>query len=156
MFAANQSLPIILNSGEESLIHYRNTFESKLEWVAISAGAKERLLGTFFYAGLDLQFAFLLKNFEKHIEEITAPSYAPPFPTNPPSFKRLVSEGKIEDVRPFSLSTAFSIGYDLDLGIGSYVSPYFSISYNFTDMISKGNWKSLQYGIGLKVMRWIN
>lgn len=154
-FSANQSLPIILNNGTEALIHYRNTFKSDIQLLSLNAGVKRRLFESFFFASLDLQFIFLLDNTEKHYEEITGPSYAPPFPTNPPSYKRLVSEGKIEDMNSLVIRPELSLGYDLDIGIGYYISPQLSISYNLTNIIDKGNWKSLQYGIGVNIMRWL-
>lgn len=153
-FSAIQSLPVLLPDDSEANIDYKNTFSSNISYIAFSFGAKRRLFETHFHIGADLSFAVLTGNSETHKEKIIGPSWAPPFSTNPASYERLVSEGKVEELKSFDIYSTVSVGYDIDAGIGYYISPKIGFRIPMMSLISKGDWKRSSVIFGLSFSRW--
>lgn len=156
LFSTKQSLPILLPNGNETLITYENRFESTLQNFNITFEYKKRLLESFYFLSIGLHSVYVYENYQKHIEKILSPNYVNPFPTNPPSYRRVVSSGKINDLRNFNFQPFLSIGKDIEFGFGYYASPYLQLSCSLLSQIKGEHWNSLQASIGIRIMRWVN
>lgn len=154
-FSVKQSLPIITPSGEESLIIYENSFDNLNHDIVASFEFKKRLLESFYFLSFGTELLFTFENNQKHYEKIISPANANPFPTIPPSKKRLIESGHINNLRKYNFTIFLSFGKDIDLGFKYYLSPYMNISYTFLNQIYDDKWKSISGGIGLKIMRWL-
>ncbi|HOQ48822.1 MAG TPA: hypothetical protein PLV01_03215 [Candidatus Kapabacteria bacterium] len=154
-FSTKQNLPILLPDGQEDLITYENMFSNSFDNITLNFEFKKRIDRTYYFVSIGNVFYFTLSNKQKHIEKILSPSYANPFPTNPPSFRRVVSEGRINKANDFNFSPFLSIGKDIDLGHKYYISPYIQIAYLFIDQVRQEKWKSVQANVGVKLMRWL-
>ncbi|GEM_PF-3476115 len=155
-FSTKQNLPIILPNGQEDIITYENIFKNSFDNVAVNFQFKKRIYNSFYFISIGNVFYFSVSNSQKHIEKILSPSYANPFPTNPPSYSRVVSEGQINKTNVFNLAPFLSVGKDIDLGGKYYISPYVQISYLLINQIRDEKWKSIQVDAGIRLMRWFN
>ncbi len=155
LFSTKHSLPILLPNGNETLITYENRFESNLQNFNFTFEYKKRLFESFYFFSIGCHSFYSFQNNQKHIEKILSPN-ANPFPTNPPSYNRVVSNGKINDLRNFNFHPFLSFGKDIDLGFRYYLSPYIHLSYSLLSQIKGEKWNSLQGTLGLRIMRWAN
>ena len=154
-FSSKQQLPIILPNGQEDVITYENIFRNSFDNIAFNFEFKKRIENSFYYFSIGNILHLVLSNKQKHIEIILSPSYANPFPTNPPSYSRVVSEGRINKSNTFNLSPFLNVGRDIDIGQKYYISPYIQISYLLIDQVQEEKWKSVQAILGIRVMRWL-
>ncbi len=152
-FETRSSLPVLLPDDSESEINYLNSYELSLGRIAVSFGAKHRIYESHFYGSVDLLLLLNISEEQKHYEKILGPDWAPPFPGNPPSRRRLVSSGKTDAIYSLSAVPMFGLGYDFALGMGTYSSVEFNIGSPLLNRISKGSWHSISYGIGFRLQK---
>lgn len=154
-FESRSSLPVILPDDTESEIDYLNSYELSLSRIAASIGAKHRIAESHFYGTFDLLVLLNISEDQKHYERILGPDWAPLFPGNPPSRKRLVSSGKTDAIYSLQIVPSFSFGYDLELATGTYSSLEFNIGSPLLNRISRGSWYSFSYGFGFRILKML-
>ncbi|OGU13048.1 MAG: hypothetical protein A2X61_03565 [Ignavibacteria bacterium GWB2_35_12] len=125
-------------------------FTSKIAYLLIEPGIKYRIPGSHLNIGGGLQFGFLLSNSSVHKERIIGDANEPPFPTNPPSYERIV-DGKISELNNIFLQAKIRLGYDLTYGLGLYATPNISIGIPILNLTKTSEWKRWAFSAGLTV-----
>ena len=140
----------------QSLIaKYENKLELNFSKIGFKIGGKYRIANTHFNIGADLMLSFIIDKTFKATEEILGPPEIPPFSTNPPSYKRDILNGEINTFNLFQLEPSLSIGYDLQLGLGTYISPHFTLLIPTKSMFSNDNLTNFSTSFGIIFYRRI-
>ena len=142
---------IPLANGDSYITEYE--FQSKNSYIYLDIAAKHRLPGTHFHGGLSLRLMYNVINNSNNVERIIGPSYAPPFPTNPPSFERTISNGKIPDLYPIYITPVITLGVDLTFGLGMYATPQINIGIPVMNASKTGSWRKWDVSFGISVFR---
>jgi len=154
-FQANHSLPVLHPDNSESRIHYRNTLEQTRSNIAIGLNYKKRLIQSNFSAGLGVNILLQLTNQQKHFEDILGPDWAAPFPTSPPSYRRFVEDGSIDDIYKIQMEPLIFVSYDFPLNIGLYATPYIQFGLPIFNNAKDGTRRTTSIKIGLSVLNWL-
>ncbi|MDQ1266692.1 MAG: hypothetical protein QG635_1844 [Bacteroidota bacterium] len=125
-------------------------YQASHSFIDIILGLKYRIMQTHFHVGAAVKMQFLLIQDNQHLERIISPPEEY-FPTNPPSQERQISKGQIPEIRQFIFTPSVQLGYDLNLGLGTYSTPYFSVEFPVMDAISEGNWRRWAFSAGLRI-----
>jgi hypothetical protein len=125
-------------------------FTSKIAYLLIEPGIKYRLFESHLHIGGSIQFGFLLSNSSLHKERIIGDENEPPFPTNPPSYERIV-DGRISELNSIFLQAKIRLGYDLTYGLGKYATPNISIGLPILNLTKSSEWKRWTFSAGLTV-----
>lgn len=122
-------------------------FESDISYINFIIGGKRRILGTHLHFGASIEFAVLLSGKSNYTEQAIS--------NNVPFEKRTILTGKIEELNSVLIVPALSIGYDANLGVGYYATPFLEASYNLNSVIENESWRRLSIVIGLRLMRYL-
>ena len=132
-------------------------FENKLTLnfskIDFKIGGKYRIANSHLNFGADLMLSFVLNNSFEATEEILGPPEIPPFLTNPPSHKREILNGKINSFNTVIFSPTFTVGYDFQLGFGTYFEPHFTVAFPTNSMLTGDNLKNLSTSFGINFYR---
>lgn len=132
---------------------YENKLALNYSFVSINAGAKYQIGRTHINIGADLVLSFIItKNF-KVTEEILGPPEMPPFNTNPRSYKRDVLNGEINAMNVIQINPAFTVSYDLQLGLGTYIEPNFIFLAPIRSMFTDNDIANYEFAFGVKFYR---
>lgn len=141
--------PLPRENGGVLLTEYE--FTSKIAYLLIEPGIKYRLVDSHFHIGGSIQFGFLLDNNAVHKEKIVGDKDAPQFPTNPPSYERILSTGRISELNSIFLQPKIRLGYDLTYGLGLYATPNISIGIPIFNLAKSSEWRRWSFSAGLTV-----
>jgi hypothetical protein len=137
------------------IAEYETALTQNFQKINVGIGGKYRIANTHFNIGADLFFSFLINNSFTVTEEILGPPEVPPFSTNPPSYKRDVLDGKINSLNKVQIIPTVSIGYDLQLGLGTYIEPNISLQIPLFSVFSGATVTNSLVSFGLKIHRKI-
>ena len=126
-------------------------FESKISYLLLEPGIKYRLFDSHFHIGGGIQFGILLSNSSVHKEKKLGDEYEPPFPTNPPSYERILATGKISELNNIFLQPKIRLGYDLTYGLGMYATPNISVGIPILNLTKSSEWRRWSFSAGLTV-----
>ncbi len=154
-FKAEHSLPVLLPDNSESRINYRNTLEQSAQYIDIRFGYKHRIMQSHFSIGLGANILLQISNKQKHYEDIIGPSWAAPFPTSPPSYRRQIDEGNIDDTYKIQFEPTLCFSYDFSLGIGIYATPYLQFGLPIFNISKEGINRPASIRIGFSILNWI-
>lgn len=135
---------------------YENEFNACIDYISLNIGSKYRLGNSHIWVGAQLNFDFLLNSEYKQYERIVSPKEEPPFPTDPPSYKRTITNGYVAPPNKFAFYPSIKLGYDAEIMRGAYASPYFGIDVPMSDLISKGQWQKYSFSIGINILFGLN
>ncbi len=129
-------------------------YETKLaldySTIVLSAGYKYRILESHFTIAASLDIGIHLTNDFVVKEKILGPPEVPPFSTNPPSYERNILNGEFNKFTLFNLLPRLHLGYDMQLGLGKYVTPFVSIGLPITKMLQEDDVTNFVVSAGLK------
>jgi hypothetical protein len=136
---------------EEVIGKYKTILDYNFNQIDLLVGIKYRILETHFSIGAGLSLGYIVSNGYTATEEILGPTEVPPFSTNPPSYTREITSGELKQLNNFVIKPFFRLGYDLELGRGTYIEPHLCILFPLWSMISgdKVNHYSASFGINL-------
>lgn len=160
--ALNFSLGYSKNSGTFSanpdpVFYLQDTLRTKLEsevdisYLQLRLGGKHRIRRSHCWVGANVSADINLSGSFKNSESVTTPNHA----FNDGSIKREINDGHLPNLAKFILSPEIAIGYDVNLGLGLYASPRFSIAYNLNSLVQDDSWHSIKFGLGICVYRGI-
>lgn len=129
---------------------YENQLALDYSAIVLSVGYKYRILETHLTIGASLDLGINFTNNFVVKEKILGPPEVPPFSTNPPSYERNVLNGEFNKFNLINFSPRFSIGYDLQVGLGKYITPLISAEIPLTKMLSEDNVKNFAIYVGIK------
>jgi hypothetical protein len=95
--------------------------------------------------------SFIVSKTFKATEEILGPPEIPPFPNN--SYKREILNGELNTFNFVQFYPSLSIGYDLQLGLGTYIEPNFTLLIPARSMFSNDNVKNYLISFGINFYR---
>lgn len=150
-FKSNWELPRV-----DYTVRYQNEYTSSIALLNLSLSYKKRIYSSHFSYGAGFDFDFVLNNNSEHWEKILGPSDEPPYPGNPPSYKRKISDGKIEDLNNLIFSPNLKFSYDLDLGLSTYSEIGFKYTPPIFNYLIDGRWKQSNYSFYINIFRGIN
>jgi hypothetical protein len=134
---------------------YRNELAINFSEINLNIGAKYRILNTHFNIGTDIIASYIFEKTFNVTEEILGPPEVPPFTTNPPSYKRDILNGEIASMHYFQIKPAISIGYDMQLGRGTYFEPNISFTIPTFSMFKGTNVHNYITSLGINFYRKI-
>jgi hypothetical protein len=135
--------------GQELLTEYN--FNTVMNYFIIEPGIKYRLFDSHFHAGLGVQIGFLMNDNSEHKERIIGPTNAPKFPTNPPSYERIIYDGKISSLNTLFIEPRIQFGYDITYGTGKYATPKISLGIPVFDLTKSSTWKRWALSVGITI-----
>lgn len=144
--ADGEALPVY----PSGLFFYKNEFNTKLSYITIEMDAKYRLFLTHFFAGVGIRLGFLVSNKSEFYEKIVSP---PEARFNDGSQRRTIANGVISDVQTMFFTPKLNLGYDLDLGLGTYSSIALSAGLPIINISKDSEWLSWIFQLNIKIFR---
>ncbi|MCX6146182.1 MAG: hypothetical protein NTW25_02895 [Candidatus Kapabacteria bacterium] len=121
-------------------------YTGELNYLTLETGIRKSILfENLSISGL-LSLDILLNNNSNHIERIISPSNVP---FNDGSYERIISNGKIADLKKYILAPKISMNYDIDLGNVSFLTMNTYIAVPIQNTLNNEEWKALGFGFGL-------
>ena len=151
---ASQSIDYVPHS-PNIIAEYENKLTLDFLKIDFKIGGKYRIANTHLNVGADLMLSFIINHTFKATEEILGPPEMPPFSTNPPSYIRDILRGATNSFNRIQFYPALSIGYDLQLGLGTYAEPNFSLLISPQSMFSNDNVTNYLISFGINFYRKI-
>jgi len=121
---------------DDIIAQYKISLDYNFNLLTLHSGINYRILETHFLLGAGIGLGAIVNNVFYANEEILGPAEVPPFPTNPPSYKREITTGELKKINSFFVNTHIKIGYNLDIGKGSYIEPNLCFSIPLGSMFS--------------------
>jgi len=120
-------------------------FNSTLYYIGLGISYKIRVpeINLNFVGGLSLMIN--LSNKQIHTELALT--------DNVPFSERILTKGKINDINIFLINPFIAVNTDLDMGVGMYASPSFTLLYNVNSILSDESWHGLGFNLGVKIYR---
>lgn len=144
--ADGEALPVY----PSGLFYYKNEFNTKLSYITVEMDAKYRLFLTHFFAGVGIRFGFLVSNKSEFYEKIVSP---PEARFNDGSQRRTIANGVISDIQPIFFTPKLNLGYDLNLGLGTYSSIALSAGLPIINISKDSEWLSWIFQLNIKIFR---
>lgn len=141
---------------ETEILETEYIYKTDMTYIATEIGAKYRLFNTHLHIGGRFRIAYLTRERSEHVEKIISPGWFYfQFADKPPSKTRDISDGKIDALADFTISPKFSLGWDISIGLGMYVTPSVSIEPPVMSVARNMPWKRWEYSFGLEIYRGI-
>lgn len=150
-FKSNWELPRV-----DYTVRYQNEYSSNIDIINMSISYKKRIYNSHFAYGAGIDLDFILSNEAEHWEKILGPSDEPPYPGNPPSYKRKISDASIEDLNSLIVTPNLKFSYDLDLGLSTYSEIGFKYTPPIFNYLIDGRWRQSNYSFYINILRGIN
>lgn len=127
------------------------SFNSELSFFGLEAGAKIRLLGSHFHAGATVNGSYLLSNINTYKEKILSPNDY--FSTDPPTQERLIAKGEIASLQNFQFFVKLRLGYDVQMGKGTYSTFFIAGGLPLTNVLSNDVWRIWSISLGITILK---
>ncbi len=124
-----------------------------LNYISLESGLKQYILLDNFSISAGINFDILISDNSEHIEKIISPNN---IPFNDGTYERNISLGKIDNLRTFLISPKISLGYDINLGIGTFANLNSFVNIPIFSNLNKENWKAWNFGFGIKIYKGIS
>jgi len=136
----------------DTLLQTEYQFDSKMQFINISAGYKRRLPQTHFNAAASISLSVPISNTYIFKESVISPTdfY---FATVPPSQERELDNGSISGMSVLTVSPVIQIGYDFDLGKGMYGWINLETSYNLNSILTDDRWNIFSFGLNVRIFK---
>ena len=138
---------------DDIIAQYKITLDCNFHQIDLQCGINYRVINysvlEHFFLGAGIEIGTIVNNDFVAMEEILGPPEVPPFSTNPKSYKREITSGQFNKINKFNIKPQVKIGYNLELGRGSYIEPNICFSIPLRSMFSddKINHYSILFGI---------
>lgn len=120
-------------------------YESSIKNINLELLARRRIKLSHFSYGAGLKFSYLINENNQYSEQSIS--------NNVPFEKRIIASGTINDLNSLTISPVIFLSYDVSLGVGYYVSPNLSLSYNIISLIEDEAWRKLSFSFGIRILR---
>lgn len=127
---------------------------SKISYLTVSAGGKYRLFDSHLHIGAAIGMGIKLGESFEFTERIKSPPEAS-FDPDLRIQERTFETGSIGPVSNFLLYPKIILGYDLNLGRGTYATPAFTLGWQANSITSEGEWRRLSLSLGVSIHRGI-
>lgn len=142
-------------AGETRTVYYQNTMESNFSGIELSLGGKYRVDNSHFHVGGLISLGFITNKTMDFYEEILGPADEPPFE---PSHTYKIKQDFVEApaINSLTLGLGLQIGYDLNLGYGSYLQPAIKLNLPMNDFTENEKWKKTSISFSITIYRGVN
>ncbi|MBU3741148.1 MAG: hypothetical protein FGM24_02565 [Candidatus Kapabacteria bacterium] len=128
------------------------TYNANLHYADITGGVRYRLGRSHLSVGAALRLSLLLGTTATHRLDVISPSdYT--FNTNPPSRSIDIPVVGVPDATPLLVSPLITLGYDISIANGLYLSPLLTIGLPLMNTANGVTWKTGEAAMLLRVMR---
>ncbi len=148
------SLPVVFSSISRDAVgpgkYWEIQYESdiNLSYAGLYLSGKYRLPATHIHIGAGMQIAYLVAESSSHIMR----SLSPEFPFSDSSYVVNLKNGRIPELNDLIIVPSLKIGYDLNLGFGTYASPSLNISYPLLNVAKDEDWRRITYSLELIIL----
>lgn len=145
-----QSFPRIDNSGVY-IVSSEYVFQGSITYVTAQASMRYRLLGTHLNVGGGLKLLLKLSETQTQIDRVLGPDdYF--FDGNPPTKEKDLEATLLNDASAFVIEPFLSVGYDLSLRRGMYLTPAITVGGPVTSLSKTQPWRSIDFGFSLRLV----
>lgn len=123
-------------------------FAPKLDYFTVEAGARERLFGSHFSAGVSLSASFLASHDFEFTERVLSPD---DFPWQ----ERTISNGQIKGLNSINISPKLFAAFDLSIANSWYADFSVGVSFPINDIADNHEWKRWSLSLGVVVFRGV-
>ena len=134
---------------DDIIAQYKTSLIFSFNQINLQAGINYRILETHLLLGAGLEIGAIINNYFTANEEILGPAEVPPFATNPPSYKREITAGKLNDLNRFNLKPQIKISYDIELRRGTYIEPNICLSFPLWSIFSVDRVHHYSFSFGI-------
>ncbi len=148
------SFPVVFSSISRDAIepgkYWKIQYESdvNLSYAGIYLSGKYRLPSTHIHIGAGMQIAYLVAESSTNVMR----SLSPELPFSDGSYEVNLAGGKIPELNNFVIEPSVKLGYDLNLGFGTYASPSLNISYPLLNIAKYKNWNRVTFSLELMIL----
>lgn len=132
---------------------FENQLNISFSQINLKAGGKYRIAQTHLNIGANLALAFIVLNDFNITERIVGPPEIPPFAGTSNPYEREILNGQISSFVPLRFYPEINIGYDIELGLGTYLEPTLTLAFPLTSMFSGAKVSNYSTSFGLKFYR---
>lgn len=127
-------------------------YGSTLHYLDISGGTRYRLPSTHFSLGVGVRVQVLVGSAATHTHRVISPSdfY---FTENPPSQVKEFRFVNVADAAPLVIAPYLTVGYDISLANGMYLSPLATVGIPVMSTASNATWNTTDIGILIRILR---
>lgn len=145
-----QNFPRVINSIVRTVTS-EYVFNGSITYAGLQAAMRYRLLGTHLSVGGGLKLLLKLSETQTQIDRVIGPDdYF--FEGNPPSKVEDLDATILNDASAFVIEPYVSVGYDLTIRRGMYLTPTVTIGGPVTSLSKTQQWRSLELGFSLRLM----
>jgi len=119
-------------------------FNSKSNYINFEAGIKYRLFLSHFFVATTFSAAFMIDNTNEHLERTISKASLT-------WDERIITDGRVPDLKSFVFQPEFKLGYDLNMGLGAYSSVYIGVAFPIQNQLSEGDWRKWTLSAGVSV-----
>ncbi|MDZ4745804.1 MAG: hypothetical protein SGJ05_07355 [bacterium] len=145
-----QSFPRVDHS-TVTVVTSEYVFTGTITYATLQGALRYRILGTHLNIGGGLKLMVKLGETQTQIDRVISPdNYF--FNGNPPSKEKDLKPTILDDASVFVLEPFASVGYDLTIRRGMYLTPTITIGGPITSLSKTQPWRALDLGVGIRLM----
>ncbi len=145
-----QSFPRVKDS-IVSIVSSEYVFQGSITYATVQAALRYRLLGTHLNVGGGVKLMVKLSESQTQIDRVIGPDdYF--FGGNPPSKEKVLPATILDDASTFVIEPYVSVGYDLAIRRGMYLTPTVTLGGPVTSLSKTQLWRALDVGFSLRLM----
>lgn len=136
---------------DNSIVSTEYVFHGSITYATLQAAIRYRILATHLNLGGGIKLMAKLSETQTQIDRVIGPDdYF--FNDNPPSKEKDLEATILDDASAFVLEPFISVGYDLSLWRGTYLTPTLTVGGPITSLSKSQPWRSLDLGFGIRFM----
>jgi len=144
--AAEQSLPRV---GRGPLVT-RYELDVQTSYLALGASLRQRLGSSMFVASAGMRAGMLLRASMTNREVVVG---APDETFADGTRVQTLPTTGLADAASVVLEPHLSVGYDVPMSVGYYLTPSIMCGYSLTSLSTNHSWRALSIGVGLRLMK---
>jgi len=134
---------------KDIIAQYKISLDYNFFQIELQTGINYRILETHLLLGAGINISSTFNNNFTANEEILGPAEVPPLQTNPPSYKRKISDGELKELNKFQIRPHIKLNYDLQLGRKTYMEPNIYLSFPLWSLFSGDKVKHYSFLFGI-------
>jgi hypothetical protein len=132
----------------DDTLYTKLLFTNTINYFDIDAFYKKRMFQEHFYYALGAKLRFVASNNFEHKEKTIGDGVF-----NNGMNERKINSGEMSELSFINIYPTLKIGYDLNLGLGLYASPFIDFSFSLLNQSKEDAWKNYNFRIGVSVLK---
>lgn len=125
-------------------------YESNIKYISFSPGIKYKPFDSHINITGLISFAFLAGSEFTFKEKAVSPDW---FQIGPDGPERVIENGEIRPLNSLLITPGVKIGYDLNMGLGMYFTPYIGANLQMNSTIRDDSWYRYSLFVGISLQR---